>query len=80
MAARYLQNGSAKKSFRQSSMNLARMATPHWCRHTAASRMKVAGVDELAVKRILGHADKDVTEHYTHTDIDFLSKEIRKVL
>ena len=55
-------------------------ATPHWCRHTAASRMKVAGVDELAVKRILGHADKDVTEHYTHTDIDFLSKEIRKVL
>lgn len=42
--------------------------------------MKVAGVDELAVKRILGHADKDVTEHYTHTDIDFLSKEIRKVL
>ena len=54
-------------------------ATPHWCRHTAASRMKFYGVDDLAIKRILGHADTNVTEHYTHVDIDFLSREIRKV-
>lgn len=54
-------------------------ATPHWCRHTAASRMKLYGVDDLAVKRILGHADANITEHYTHVDIDFLSREIRKV-
>lgn len=54
-------------------------ATPHWCRHTAASRMKLYGVDDLAIKRILGHADANVTEHYTHVDIDFLSREIRKV-
>lgn len=54
-------------------------ATPHWCRHTAASRMKLFGVDDLAIKRILGHADANVTEHYTHTDIDFLSREMQKV-
>lgn len=54
-------------------------ATPHWCRHTAASRMKQAGMDELAIRRILGHANKDVTEHYTHTDITFLSQEMQKL-
>lgn len=54
-------------------------ATPHWCRHTFASRAKAAGMDELAVKRILGHADKNVTEHYTHTDVSWLAKELQKV-
>ncbi len=54
-------------------------ATPHWCRHTAASRMRMAGMEELAVKRILGHSDKDITDHYTHVDIAFLSSEIQKV-
>ncbi len=54
-------------------------ATPHWCRHTAASRMKMSGVDDLAIKRILGHADANVTEHYTHVDIDYLAQEMRKV-
>jgi len=54
-------------------------ATPHWCRHTAASRMKIAGVDDLAARRILGHSDKDITEHYTHVDINFLRGEIVKI-
>lgn len=54
-------------------------ATPHWCRHTAASRMKIAGVDDLAIRRILGHSDKDITEHYTHVDINFLRTELNKV-
>lgn len=54
-------------------------ATPHWCRHTMASRMKIAGVDDLAARRILGHSDKDVTEHYTHVDINFLRGEIAKI-
>lgn len=54
-------------------------ATPHWCRHTAASRMKLAGVDDLAIRRILGHSDKGVTEHYTHVDVDFLRQELHKV-
>lgn len=54
-------------------------ATPHWCRHTFASKLHVAGADELAVKRLLGHSDKNVTEHYTHTDIEFLRTELKKL-
>lgn len=55
------------------------LATPHWCRHTAASRMRMAGVEDLAVKRILGHADQDVTDHYTHVDVAYLRRELLKV-
>ena len=54
-------------------------ATPHWCRHTFATRCHQYGVDELAAKRMLGHADKDITEHYTHTDLDYLRQELQKV-
>lgn len=54
-------------------------ATPHWCRHTAASRMRMAGMSDIAVKRILGHADSSVTDHYTHTDISYLAKELSKL-
>lgn len=54
-------------------------ATPHWCRHTCASRLRAAGADELAIKRILGHADKDITEHYTHFTAELLSQEMDKM-
>ena len=52
-------------------------ATPHWCRHTFASRLHAAGAEELAKKRLLGHSDRDVTEHYTHTDIEQLKAAIQ---
>lgn len=52
-------------------------ATPHWCRHTFASRLHAAGAPELERKRLLGHADKNVTEHYTHTDVEQLTAAIR---
>lgn len=51
-------------------------ATPHWCRHTFATRLHAAGVRELERKRLLGHSDKDVTEHYTHTDLAQLTAAI----
>lgn len=54
-------------------------ATPHWCRHTAASRMKIAGMDDLAIRRILGHSDKSITDHYTHINVAFLAQEILKL-
>lgn len=47
-------------------------ATPHWCRHTFATRLHTFGAPELERKRLLGHADKSVTEHYTHTDLEQL--------
>lgn len=55
-------------------------ATPHWCRHTFATRAKVAGMDDLAIRRIMGHSDKNVTEGYTHGDIKWLSEELQKVV
>ncbi|MDR0325885.1 MAG: site-specific integrase [Oscillospiraceae bacterium] len=39
--------------------------TPHYLRHTYATDLYAAGVDEKARKEFLGHASKDVTETYT---------------
>ncbi len=54
-------------------------ASPHWCRYTAASRMRMAGVDPVAIKRILGHADADITGHYTKVTVEYLFQEMKKV-
>ena len=54
-------------------------AGPHWGRHTMASRMRMAGVNNLAVKRILGHANEDVTDRYSHANVKFLTDELRKM-
>lgn len=54
-------------------------ATPHWCRHTFSTRLYAAGVGALEQKRLMGHSDKDVTEHYTHTDIAQLAAAIKKL-
>lgn len=54
-------------------------ATLHWCRHTFATLLNKAGIPELERKRLLGHADKSITDHYTHTDIEMLSKWIETV-
>ena len=51
-------------------------ATPHWCRHTFATRLHAAGAKALEQKRLMGHSDKDVTEHYTHTDLQQLRDAI----
>lgn len=51
--------------------------TPHACRHTFATRLKINGADELWRKRLLGHASGDVTNDvYTHTDLDCLRAAI----
>lgn len=54
--------------------------TPHDTRHTFITYAKRSGVDELAVKRIVGHSTKrDVTaDVYTHTDDAFLQREMEK--
>lgn len=57
----------------------APQATPHWCRHTFATRLHEAGVPDLEQKRLLGHADSNVTEHYTHENIAVLRNEIIKL-
>lgn len=40
--------------------------TPYYCRHTCATMMRTAGVDEDIRKLILGHANGDITDRYTH--------------
>ena len=53
--------------------------TCHDCRHTFISLLSSAGVPELTIKRLVGHANKDITEHYTHKDIEELRKELEKI-
>lgn len=52
-------------------------ATPHWCRHTFATRLHTAKADPLTVKWLLGHSTKsDITAHYTHETIGVLKEAI----
>ena len=53
--------------------------TIHETRHTFITRMNKTGVDELTIKRIVGHANKDITEHYTHRDLNELLDAINKL-
>lgn len=56
----------------------AEEATPHWCRHTFATRLHAAKADSLVTKWLLGHSTKsDITAHYTHQTIDQLVEAIR---
>lgn len=49
----------------------------HDCRHTFATLMDNAGANKLSIKRIMGHASRDITDKvYTHKDIEELLKAI----
>lgn len=55
-------------------------ATPHWCRHTFATRLHAANADPLTTKWLLGHSTKgDVTARYTHKTIEVLKRELLKL-
>lgn len=55
-------------------------ATPHWCRHTFATRLHAAGVDELTIKWLIGHStESNITQHYTHATIELLQRAMRKL-
>ena len=53
--------------------------TCHDCRHTFASLLSSAGVPEICIKRLLGHANKDITGLYTHKEVEELRREIEKI-
>lgn len=50
---------------------------PHDTRHTFSTRMDRTNANKLCIKRILGHASKDITDKvYTHKDIDDLLEAV----
>lgn len=54
--------------------------TPHWCRHTFATRLHAAGVDPLTVKWLMGHSTRaDITAHYTHRTLEVLRSGIQRL-
>lgn len=61
-------------------MNLihAKGHTTHDCRHTATTLLDNAGANENAKRRLLGHADGDITDRvYTHKGLRQLRKAIQ---
>lgn len=46
--------------------------TPHSTRHTFVSELDRLGVNPVTIKRIVGHSNSDITEHYTHKTIEEL--------
>lgn len=53
---------------------------PHDPRKTFVTAAKADGVDEYAIKRIVGHSIKDITENvYTSRSKDWLKDEIEKI-
>lgn len=53
--------------------------TPHECRHTFVTHLTKLCNDQVAVKRLIGHATTDITDHYTHRTVDELRKELLKL-
>ncbi len=51
---------------------------PHMLRHTFATLMLDEGADINAIKELLGHADLNATQVYTHTSIEKLKESYRK--
>lgn len=52
--------------------------TIHETRHTFITFAYRCGMDDLKVKRIVGHSDKNVTQHYTHIEASELVQEMKK--
>lgn len=53
--------------------------TPHDTRHTFISEISRLGVDQITIRKIVGHSDKSVTEHYTHKTIEELLAAVDKL-
>lgn len=53
--------------------------TIHYARHTCATLMREAGIEEDIRKLILGHKSTDITDRYTHYSDEMLIKAIDKL-
>ena len=72
--------GKYRNRFRKIMKALDMNHTPHETRHTFITRAKDCNMNEYALKKIVGHEVRDVTEKiYTHRTINTLKDEIKKV-
>lgn len=54
--------------------------TPHDCRHTFTSLLDSAGVNQVCIDRLIGHASNSLTTHtYTHKTIEELRQAIEMI-
>lgn len=53
--------------------------TPHDTRHAFISEMSRLDVNQITIRKIVGHSDKSVTEHYTHKSIEELLEAVDKL-
>lgn len=69
-----------KKYYKTRMLKIGISKTPHCCRHTCLSLLAENGVDQVLVKKIVGHSSESVTEKvYTHPDITALRTAINKI-
>ena len=69
-----------KKVFHTTMNRLGIENDPYNTRHTFATISKLAGVNEFARKKIMGHSCNDLTDDiYTHAPTAFLVEEINKI-
>lgn len=67
-------------TFKQELDNLSIEHYPYDTRHTFGTCWKLSNADTFARKKIMGHAEKDLTNNvYTHLDTKFLYYELNKV-
>lgn len=73
-------NNFAVRQFKRMMTTIGAEHRIHDTRHTFVSRAKECNMDELCVKRIIGHTTKDITSKvYTHITHETLLKEISKL-
>lgn len=53
--------------------------TPHDTRHTFTTFADRCGMNKVALKKIIGHALGDMTDHYTHKNLTELLSEVNKI-
>lgn len=71
-------NYFAAKKFTPLMEKLKMSHTLHETRHTFISQADRVGLNGTILKKIVGHANGDITVHYTHKDITEILEEIKK--
>ena len=53
--------------------------TPHEARHTFITELSKLTDDNVSIKRLVGHALTDITDHYSYRTTDELRNAINKL-